>query len=60
MIEVGDLVRYKDQHKERHKGVWLVVNRWQSNSKNVGLELTRRAKGRWARRLAHPSHLEKI
>ena len=61
-IEVGDLVKFKGQRsKEKYtKGVWLVVNRWQSNSKDVGLELVRRAKGRWVRRLAHPVYLDKI
>ncbi len=60
-IEIGDLVKYKGkQSKEEYtKGVWLVVDRWQS-FENVGLELVRRAKGRWDRRTVHPYHLDKI
>ena len=56
MIEVGDLVRFKEHVAGMNKGVWLVIN--VEIDETFG-ELTTLKQGN-EQRFAYPSHLNKI
>ena len=56
MMQIGDLVKYKRQHGQRDKGVWLVIAI--EVDENFG-ELVTLKKGN-EQRFSHTSHLDKI